>query len=76
MLVRRLGPDVFLNTATSCAIRVSSVEDVQDDVGRVDDLVQLVPDTLASSLHEDELPRLRKVAVGIVVISLDIARCT
>jgi hypothetical protein len=39
MLVWRFGPDVLLHTATSCTVGVASVENVQDDIGRVDDFV-------------------------------------
>jgi hypothetical protein len=74
MLVRCFGADVLLHTSTPCAIGVAGVKDVQNNITGVDDFVQLVPDTLAGALHEDELPRLRKVAVGVVVVGLGVAR--
>jgi hypothetical protein len=74
MLVWCFCADVLFHTSTPCTIRVTSVENMQNNIARVDDLVQLVPDTLARALHEDELPRLRKVAIGVVVVGLDIAR--
>ena len=50
VLVRRLSTDVLLDTATTGAIRVTGIQDVEDNITGVDDLVQLVPDTLALTL--------------------------
>ncbi len=55
MLVRSLIAQVLLNTAASGADGVTSVENVDDNVGRVDNLVQFVPDTLALALVKDGL---------------------
>jgi hypothetical protein len=74
MLVWRLSPDVLLHTSTPCPIRVAGIENMQNDIARVDDLVQLVPNTLAGTLHEDELSCLRKVAIGVVIVGLGITR--
>jgi hypothetical protein len=74
MFVRRFSPNVLLHTATPSPIGIAGVQHVQNDIARIDDLVQLVPDALTRALHEDELSCLRKVAVGIEIVGLGIAR--
>jgi hypothetical protein len=74
MLVWCLGTNVLFHTSTPRTIGVAGVENMQNNITGVDNLVQLVPDTFAGTLHENELPRLRKVAIGVVVVGLDIAR--
>ena len=64
MLVRRLCADVLLHRATPSTIWIASIEHMQNDVRRIDDLVELVPDTLRRSLHEDELAGRGELAVG------------
>ena len=70
VLVRRLSTDVLLDTATTGAIRVTGIQDVEDNITGVDDLVQLVPDTLGGSLHEDELSCASKVAVLVLLVTV------
>lgn len=70
MLVGGLGANVLLDTATSGAVGVAGIQDVQDNVAGVDDLVQLVPDALAGALHEDELTRTGQIAVFVLLVRL------
>jgi hypothetical protein len=55
MFVRRFCADVFFNTATSCSIGITRIQNVENDIGRVDDFVKLVPDAFTGTLHENEL---------------------
>jgi hypothetical protein len=55
MLVRRFLTNVFLNTSASSTNGVTSIQNVDHDIRRVDNLVQLVPDTLTLTLGEDGL---------------------
>lgn len=55
MLVRLFLPQVLDNRLTPRAERVSSIENVDDDVGRVEDLVELSPYTTGCTLLVDSL---------------------
>lgn len=45
VLVRLFVADVLLDASAAGAHGVTSIENVDDDVGRVDDLVELTPNT-------------------------------
>lgn len=70
MLVRGLRANVFFDTTTTGAVGVTGIQNVEDDVTGVDDLVQLVPDTLRGALHEDELSCAGKVAIVVVLVGI------
>lgn len=53
VLVRRLLLEILFNAPATSSDGVSGIKHVDDDIGRVNDLVQLVPDTLALALVED-----------------------
>lgn len=70
MLVRSLSTNVLFHTATTCAVRVASIQDVKDNITGVDDLVELVPNALGGTLHEDELSCGGEVAVLVLLVRL------
>jgi len=55
MLVGSFGLEILLDTSTPRSERISCIQDVKDDVGGVDDLVQLIPYPLALTFVEDGL---------------------
>lgn len=55
MLVRLVIANVLFDAAAAGAERVTGIEDVDDDIGRVDDLVELTPDTARLTLAVDWL---------------------
>jgi len=63
MLVRSFFVDVFLDASATGAEGVSCVKDVDDNITGVNDLIQLVPDSLALALGEDGLTSGSQVAV-------------
>lgn len=73
MLVRGFLAEVFLNTPAAGALRVAGVDNMQNDIGRVNDLVQLVPDTLRLALGENGLSSNGESALLLVGI-LRVAR--
>jgi hypothetical protein len=46
---------------------------MENNIARIDDLVQFIPDTLARALHKDKLPCLGEITIWIVIVGLDIA---
>lgn len=50
MFMRSLFPEVLFNTATPCPLGVSGVENMNDNIRRIHDLVQLIPYTLTLPL--------------------------
>ena len=55
MLVRSLLANVLLNAAAASTIRSTGIQNVNDHIGGIDDLVKLVPNTLALTLAEDRI---------------------
>ena len=49
----RVPPQVLLQERAPRPLRVASVEDLHDDVARVEDLVELAPDALGLALVEE-----------------------
>lgn len=70
MLVRSLVAQVLLDTAASGTDGITSIEDVDDNVGRVNDLVQFVPDTLALALVKDGFNSHGKATIFLGVAGL------
>ena len=56
MLVSLLLLDVVLNHRTTSSKRIPDIQNLDDDVGAVDHLVQLVPDALALTGAENVFP--------------------
>jgi hypothetical protein len=50
MLVGRFFPDVFFNTPTTSPFRITSVQNVDHNVRRIDNFVQFVPYSLTLAL--------------------------
>ena len=71
MLVGNFFFHVPFHATTSRPKRISSVKDVEDDVGRVDDFVELVPYTLALPFGEDGFSGHGRGVVRFVVMSGD-----
>lgn len=71
MLVRLLFTQVLDNRLTPCAERISSVEHVNNNVGRVEHLVQLTPDTPRGTLVVDGLSRERSGGMVGVIVFVD-----
>lgn len=59
VLVGRLCPEVLLDAPTPRSQRVSSVQDVEDDVTRVQNLVQFVPVPVSMMFLTSERQRIR-----------------
>ena len=78
MFVRFFLFDVIFNHGTSRAKRITDIQDLDDDVGAVDDLVQLVPDSFALSGPENVFPHhlflVGHVAHQVLVLLLGVAR--
>lgn len=55
VLVGSLLTNVLFDTSATSTERISGVEDVDDNITGIDDLVQLVPDSLTLTLGEDGL---------------------
>ena len=71
MLVWNFFFHIPFHTTASRPERISSVEDMEDDVGRVDDFVELVPYTLALPFGEDGFSSHGRHVLGFVVVSGD-----
>ena len=63
--MRLLLPDVFQYRLAKRAQRIASVDDMNDDVRRVDDLVELAIDTARGSFRID---RLNDICVRLEVV--------
>ena len=63
--MRLLLPDVFQYRLAKRAHRIASVDDMNDDVRRVDDLVKLAIDTARGPLRID---RLNDICVRLEVV--------
>ena len=70
MLVGSLFADVLLDTSATRTKRISGVQDVNDNITRVNDFVKLVPDTLALTLGEDGLSCSGQSTVGLGLLSI------
>jgi hypothetical protein len=74
VLVRCLFANVFFNTAATGTLGITRIKDVDNDIGRINDFVKLVPDTLTLSLGEDRFTssgELAEIFLSVVITADD-----